>query len=116
MAKLTLPGGAVIDGTPSELAGLIGLGLDTAGLNEGELAKLGYYRSASRGKVVKIVDMDTMYLRNAIAKRIVKWAENLQATQRKEMTNGEFVKAVALYDRAIRELIWELERRGNSPF
>lgn len=102
--KVTLPNGLTLEGTPSQVASAasaFGFSLGNDGV---------HYLSSTRG-LIRISDMDSTHLRNAMLKAYRKWAESLSGKTSyqiiTELRNGptdktlvgmiaEFAKRVAL--------------------
>jgi hypothetical protein len=90
----------VIEGTPEELAAILGK-VDT-------FSRLpGFYRSESKGYIA-IADMHPNHLRNAIAKKYREWVNGL-----KDLHPYEFIEAVrnGIDDPEFIELCTELAQR-----
>ena len=67
--KITLPTGAVVEGTPEQVTEILNF------LNATPNPTL-YYKSESRGYIL-IKEMDTNHLRNAILKQVKEWTSYL---------------------------------------
>ncbi len=81
MLKVTLPNGIVIEGSQDQIKDTLKkLGIE--GFGDGT-----YYYSSSRG-IVKITDMHTTHLRNAILRYYQDWVNNLhKITNPRELVN-----------------------------
>ena len=100
MPKLTLPSGAVIEGTPDEIAQILGK-VDTLD------HLVGFYRSDTDG-YISITEMHNLHVRSAIAKKYRDWVKDLN-----ELHPRDFIEAVrmGLDDPEFIELCTELARR-----
>lgn len=100
--KITLPNGAVVEGTPDQIAVIarsFGVSLGNDGV---------YYNSTSRG-LIKITDMDDTHLANAIRKQYREFAASLSSKSGRDLVltlrNGPsdktFTALVAEYARRV---------------
>ena len=73
---ITLPDGTEIKGTPNNVRkmGYFDKNSNISLLDDNSLAKLGYYRSDSKG-ILEIKLMNTLHIRNAILKIYREWIE-----------------------------------------
>lgn len=71
----------------------------------------GYYNSSTRG-ILKVADMDTKYLRNAIIRRIVDY---YQILGKEELTITEFLNKFVKFqeDKEVNSLFEELVKRSK---
>jgi len=82
-----LPSGAKVTGKIGEVRDiLVSLGYDSARY----LKTADVYYSDSRGEYVRLVDMNTMHLRNAILKLYSEWIETLR-----KLDNKKLIRAIS---------------------
>lgn len=70
--RVTLPNGMVIEGTPDQLIDMV----KKLGMEDVIDLRSGYYKSSTQGWV-KISEMNTMHLRNAILKQYKEWVDDM---------------------------------------
>lgn len=107
MLRLTLPGNLVVEGTEAQIRTLAqSLGISMPPMENDGI----HYRSSTHGWI-RIKDMNTRHIVNALRKRYRTWAESLP-TDRTELVNVLSAGAAA-NDRTLQALFKELRTRTD---
>lgn len=108
-------GDAVIEGTEAELKSLVSE-IVTGDMGEETLAKLGLYKSSSKG-IIEIEAMDSQHIRSVLAKRMDDWSSEFRKSQRMRFTNAGFTTALTTgisEDPMVLALLTQLARNGED--
>jgi hypothetical protein len=102
--KVTLPNGVTVEGTYEQVVDIAKL----MGFNS-----RGYYHSSSKGWL-KVTEMETAHLRNAILKMQREWAENLSTVKSHDELVSLLNQGLGGTNRIWAEMVMEYDTRDDD--